>query len=115
RSVSAHPVLIHAASSSETDWDCPFLRGVNTKASDSAPRRFCSLTWVSPRRVGHVLEVLGPLVAALPSIVRGLSHLGQGARIGGPRHLVIGFPSKIDRKSTRLNSSHVSISYAVLC
>src|SRR5699024_3641737 len=102
RSVSAHPVLIHAASSSETDWDCPFLRGVNTKASDSAPRRFCSLTWVPPRRVGHVLEVLGPLVAALPSIVRGLSRRGQRARIGGPHHPVTGFPSKIGDEGDRL-------------
>src|SRR6266511_117533 len=29
--------------------------------------------------------------------------------------LVLGIPTGVDRKSTRLNSSHVKISYAVLC
>src|SRR5207249_3032449 len=34
---------------------------------------------------------------------------------GGLRMTVIGLAVGIDRKSTRLNSSHVSISYAVFC
>src|SRR5438067_9993707 len=46
--------------------------------------------------------------------------LGQGDPAGvhlplGARLLVTGFPFALDRKSTRLNSSHVSISYAVFC
>src|SRR5699024_12594323 len=38
-------------------------------------------------------------------------------RIDDTRHLILIAPDlpKIDRKSTRLNSSHVSISYAVFC
>src|SRR5699024_12565075 len=32
-----------------------------------------------------------------------------------PSLIVIRFPQRQDRKSTRLNSSHVSISYAVFC
>src|SRR5699024_12634036 len=33
---------------------------------------------------------------------------------GSPQHVIV-YPDKLDRKSTRLNSSHVSISYAVFC
>src|SRR5690349_22877959 len=42
--------------------------------------------------------------------------LGE-ARAGGPDHRVRagGHPAAVDRKSTRLNSSHVEISYAVFC
>src|SRR5690242_21398861 len=36
-----------------------------------------------------------------------------GAGVRGARHLVAA--RRIDRKSTRLNSSHMSISYAVFC
>src|SRR5690554_7663478 len=34
---------------------------------------------------------------------------------GVQRVLIVGDRSKLDRKSTRLNSSHVRISYAVFC
>src|SRR5207249_9999247 len=34
-----------------------------------------------------------------------------GQNLGGPKRLL----DRLDRKSTRLNSSHVSISYAVFC
>src|SRR5437773_3967441 len=33
----------------------------------------------------------------------------------GPRGAVEGRPGRRDRKSTRLNSSHITISYAVFC
>src|SRR3712207_2649767 len=36
-------------------------------------------------------------------------------RILGPRRLPYAFSAAIDRKSTRLNSSHANISYAVFC
>src|SRR5699024_12191314 len=42
-------------------------------------------------------------------------HLSADAFLGGTVWLVIGFIYVLDRKSTRLNSSHVSISYAVFC
>src|SRR5947208_10484712 len=39
--------------------------------------------------------------------------LNAGA--GAPNCLVVPFPDLVDRKSTRLNSSHQIISYAVFC
>src|SRR5262245_63225716 len=51
-------------------------------------------------------------------------HGGQGAVVGPPRAgrlgsrggaAVPGRPPRGDRKSTRLNSSHLGISYAVFC
>src|SRR5207249_10707060 len=47
--------------------------------------------------------------------LRAVPHLGAGA---SHRHLLRRptiFRRRLDRKSTRLNSSHVSISYAVFC
>src|SRR5207249_7201905 len=41
----------------------------------------------------------------------GLAAVGTG----GEHHPVRFDPHQLDRKSTRLNSSHVSISYAVFC
>src|SRR5689334_24625483 len=44
--------------------------------------------------------------------------LAEGQRRHGPRVAVRGVPGEggsVDRKSTRLNSSHSSISYAVFC
>src|SRR3989442_10667605 len=38
-------------------------------------------------------------------------HGASGLRHRGPRHARL----RVDRKSTRLNSSHVRISYAVFC
>src|SRR3712207_8838646 len=34
---------------------------------------------------------------------------------GKGRRVIQGLPSRLDRKSTRLNSSHANISYAVFC
>src|SRR5438874_8928291 len=39
----------------------------------------------------------------------------QGERLAAPRHRRLVPPAARDRKSTRLNSSHVEISYAVFC
>src|SRR5699024_4784786 len=73
----------------------------------------------------RLLRVEHPLVRARqPSreaTLRGYA-LGEEARRGGPRLPIVGgerrrLPCRVrqDRKSTRLNSSHVSISYAVFC
>src|SRR5437773_7417761 len=43
---------------------------------------------------------------------RGRAQPGQGGALRGPHH---GHPDGLDRKSTRLNSSHITISYAVFC
>src|SRR5699024_11553679 len=45
----------------------------------------------------------------------GAAGAGGAARRGGQRRLRGQRPRLLDRKSTRLNSSHVSISYAVFC
>src|SRR5690625_3353718 len=55
------------------------------------------------------------------TMINGLGILGWGvggieaeaAMLGQPIHMLV--PEVVDRKSTRLNSSHVAISYAVFC
>src|SRR5699024_11976010 len=54
-------------------------------------------------RVGYPLEGDGDLGAALAVEADHVGEVDVGKRVTG------------DRKSTRLNSSHVSISYAVFC
>src|SRR2546428_4869153 len=49
-------------------------------------------------------------VLALGGADLGEGEAGHGRKIDG-----IGRPGRIDRKSTRLNSSHDQISYAVFC
>src|SRR3712207_7122729 len=65
-------------------------------------------------RVAH--EVVGDLEAAVAQVV------GDAAREAGDRRAVEdrhggvrGRDGGLDRKSTRLNSSHANISYAVFC
>src|SRR3712207_8823632 len=73
----------------------------------------------SPRAVGLALlrgaagsgraEVAGRLMLdALPASER-------GAGVGQLLISLCSYPSAVDRKSTRLNSSHANISYAVFC
>src|SRR5437660_6188748 len=45
----------------------------------------------------------------------GRLHVGQGTPHQARQHLPRADLEKTDRKSTRLNSSHVAISYAVFC
>src|SRR5437868_10504320 len=52
---------------------------------------------------GAVIALVGPLGAGKTHLVRAVAE-GLGAN-----------SAAVDRKSTRLNSSHVSISYAVFC
>src|SRR5690606_39496019 len=72
---------------------------------------------------GDDLAALGPLVAAgvagamLPK-AEGAGALQQVAAAAGPRCALVPLVESVaglDRKSTRLNSSHVKISYAVFC
>src|SRR5437660_6547500 len=48
---------------------------------------------------------------------RGIIDIERESRMGGQTHTkgVLIISISIDRKSTRLNSSHVAISYAVFC
>src|SRR5207249_7005500 len=54
-------------------------------------------------------STLFPYTTLFRSLVPGPDDRGLGGRGRGDR------PVRLDRKSTRLNSSHVSISYAVFC
>src|SRR5438067_5728895 len=56
-------------------------------------------------------STLFPYTTLFRSCGRGLVH---ARRLGGGRHRQFAALEE-DRKSTRLNSSHVSISYAVFC
>src|SRR3712207_7909961 len=70
----------------------------------SRPRRLLALEVQLPVRLDRVAVLEGPLVAVLGDVdrlARGLADVR-----GRPRQ---------DRKSTRLNSSHANISYAVFC
>src|SRR5207245_4853167 len=68
-----------------------------------------------------ILEAAAKLI--LPKIAEGRKELVQQISMGGVnlqdfesrRASALRRPSKRDRKSTRLNSSHGSISYAVFC
>src|SRR5690606_40868163 len=63
-------------------------------------------------------DVLIAAVAILANVIRDLigRRLNHSGRSLSQRHLFAGgLPINLDRKSTRLNSSHVKISYAVFC
>src|SRR5256885_1946140 len=75
-----------------------------------------AIAFVADFLVGHAFEVARGLVdVALDVVGRhvgrlGLFHRQAQARVGAEIA-----PSRADRKSTRLNSSHLVISYAVFC
>src|SRR3712207_7341714 len=52
-----------------------------------------------------------------PELAGEQAQVGKGALLqaGAVKHGRHGCPSFVDRKSTRLNSSHANMSYAVLC
>src|SRR5207249_9681192 len=54
--------------------------------------------------------------SGFPTITPNPQYALRSAGVVGQRlHVDVDFDSQRDRKSTRLNSSHVSISYAVFC
>src|SRR5437899_6116291 len=67
------------------------------------------------RDVEHLEEVMtmpsAALIAALQELPGDIIILGVGGKIGP----TLARLAKRDRKSTRLNSSHLGISYAVFC
>src|SRR2546426_4784258 len=68
---------------------------VKSEGSDSTIQRFNAVTSLARIEVG---------IAELPRLLAGENFLRVGEAL-----------KKIDRKSTRLNSSHLVISYAVFC
>src|SRR5699024_12031322 len=76
----------------------------------------CELCWIQRIFMYPLVIIYG--VAALKKNIDialpGLILSGIGMFISAYHYLIQKFPA-LDRKSTRLNSSHVSISYAVFC
>src|SRR5256885_12078000 len=73
---------------------------------------FRSRLSLGPRRQGHVDSAAdAPRAAALMSPRARISEVIRAAAAGGEPALL----AYLDRKSTRLNSSHLVISYAVFC
>src|SRR5699024_12418595 len=66
-----------------------------------------------PGQKGRISALITGILAALFTLIMGISAGINYVTIAFIAY-VIGIPL-LDRKSTRLNSSHVSISYAVFC
>src|SRR5690349_23094280 len=67
-----------------------------------------------PRRLAPSADLLAG-TEGLPRGPHGRTHVHAGDTGDQPRAGDGGGPLRRDRKSTRLNSSHVEISYAVFC
>src|SRR5690606_40463368 len=113
-------MLIHSGITSNMTWKPPF--------SSSAPRRSSgqshALGWLAKDQQGsQVLERARQLMAAQTHVSKALPPaLGKACKVAriDRQQLTLAVPSaahaaKLDRKSTRLNSSHVKISDAVFC
>src|SRR3712207_7194318 len=69
----------------------------------------------SPKTVALIAVLAAAMVALrLPGFIAGFSAMFIVVLVGG-NAFGSGFGFLLDRKSTRLNSSHANISYAVFC
>src|SRR5258708_29595283 len=88
----------------------------------------CSLVWcdqtmeaavIDPggdlEQIGWEIERLGLALKAIWLTHAHIDHAGGTRELADAQQLPIIGPHPIDRKSTRLNSSHQIISYAVFC
>src|SRR5438477_7984207 len=96
-------------------------------APDDSPEQHAADVWKSSHETAD-RRLVDVLTSEAPSAIQWLEELGveftlenggyRLARCGGAtrkRLLQVGDRTGQDRKSTRLNSSHMSISYAVFC
>src|SRR3712207_7794834 len=67
------------------------------------------------RSEAEALQTLGRLLIDLGDAAEGLAHLDEAMLFAAEGRLGPYSTGKVDRKSTRLNSSHANISYAVFC
>src|SRR5437773_6826207 len=111
------------------------VRLVHPRASKgSSRRRICGLPATSTRGLGIAIPVVASREPSPPARIRpctlgedpfDLGEARDARRAAGPRRLrpvrrgkparAHAEPGGRDRKSTRLNSSHITISYAVFC
>src|SRR5699024_12409698 len=103
--------------SSEYMDDCALLLAV-VSLTESPPPAIYTLSLHDALPIfGHITDMSGVYsdldgTAGTEAIKMAVADLG--GEIDGKKIEVVGFDHQ-DRKSTRLNSSHVSISYAVFC
>src|SRR5690348_17568197 len=72
--------------------------------------------WGTATHLGLAVgTILGPLISAGVAIVIGLGYRAMSQETRDRQALILDLLATRDRKSTRLNSSHPSISYAVFC
>src|SRR5688500_8674890 len=71
----------------------------------------CMVAFSGSDPIGVLIGAKRPSGTLLHRIAVHPDHVRQGHA----RHLLTSISSKLDRKSTRLNSSHLVISYAVFC
>src|ERR1035438_10757191 len=88
-----------------------------TLSLSAADPRFCTMMAIfffNDRATPEIYPFSLP--DALPIYPRGSTHEGTaGMRSSDPERVRVGKVRQPDRKSTRLNSSHLGISYAVFC
>src|SRR5438874_8726067 len=109
---NAAPALPDASSPPQGAADAS--RGLSPEADD--------LLFASPTRLDHIGRIIAPVMVNGQGPFRFIVDTGASWSTVSP-HLAhtLGLtpaanqPMQVDRKSTRLNSSHVEISYAVFC
>src|SRR5438067_12086855 len=114
-----HAVADKAAAIADQHADfAELFRKLHARGDDFFARGFAADDFEQPHHVGRTEEVrpddkLRPMRGGsnLVDAQRGRIAGENGSRLAGFLEL----PEDLDRKSTRLNSSHVSISYAVFC
>src|SRR3712207_7704001 len=82
------------------------FRSLDVRADEQADVLACDVT--------DDASVAAAVPAAIERLGGRLDALVNNAGLGGPASAGA-FPDEQDRKSTRLNSSHANISYAVFC
>src|SRR5690606_40211138 len=93
---------------------CPPLRPLlfpYTTLFRSLSLRSQCKSWYVGANIPGKPRVFMPYIGPFPAYVSKCDEIAASGYDGFSLH----FPTKVDRKSTRLNSSHVKISYAVFC
>src|SRR5215203_6408223 len=95
----------------------PFRDLAPPLASDGSHLAFARVVWAHLPRRGTMLFGAGRLTLALAQVINAYPPTGSGLTVvTNSLDIAIALaPIRLDRKSTRLNSSHANISYAVFC
>src|SRR5690606_40597213 len=91
----------------------PYTTLFRSQTAAIYPREYVQQGWKRSSPCSKLLQGI-PAIAAGETQQRGLEALADYQYLEQFAHLSLG-NQLLDRKSTRLNSSHVKISYAVFC